>query len=155
METVKLRHFSEYQKTYLIACIANGLSIKESVGYFQDVFPQCGAGRDQRVLDYKVARRISDIKRKSSDEIEAYREVSKHSEIYKIAHLPMIYAEVREHYFQRLFDALPADEVSLRLKILRYVRNVKDRKFPLQETLEHVRDGLSVFRSGEAAEILG
>ena len=168
METVKLGHFDEYQKTYVIACIATEQSIKASIKNFQEVFPDFGAGLDKNTLEYKLARRISDIKRKNALEIEAYREFALHSELHQVAYIPIIYAEVRQHYLQRMFDETPdrslkgvskdenGKETRIykshtleKLLILRKIRKEqKSSVLPLRETLEHLMDGLSVVRSG-------
>lgn len=135
-----------------------------------DVFPSFGAGLDRKVLEYKLARRISDIKRKNADKIEAYRILAMHSELHKVADIPLIYAEVRQHYLQQMYDKMPErslkgvhkdksgeetriyeSHTSEKLSILREMRKEeKNPVLPLQATLDYLMDGLSALDQDES-----
>ena len=132
---VKLGHFSKHQKIYVIACVANRLRIKETVQFFQDVFPDFGAGLDRDVLEYKLARRVSDIKRKNSDEIEKYREVANRSVVHTIAHIPIAYREVRLRYLQKIYADVDFQEVHGENTVLQ--SSISTRLAILQEMGKH------------------
>lgn len=120
MATVKLGHFSPVQKGYIIACLANKLCIKEILRNFGQVFPEFGSELDTDVLAYKLARRISDIKRKNADDIEAYRDTAKTSLAHQIAHIPLTYIQVRQRHLQELYDT--SENTKDRLAILKAIR---------------------------------
>ena len=163
MENVKLGHFSEYQKTFVIACVANDLEIKESIKCFQDVFPDFGTELDKKTLEHKLARRISDIKRKNVPEIEAYRELAKHSDLHQVACIPIAYTEVRQQELQNMYDALPDESLKSvqrdksgkeyrvyesnapsRLAILKSLRKEQNSGLSLEATLEHLKGTLQM-----------
>lgn len=137
MATVKLRHFDKYQKMYLIVCIVKGLSTKKIVSNFQQVFPDFGAELDKKTLANKLSRRISDIKRKNADEIQAYSCVFGKYTLFCIpADIPLMYTEVRQRVFQELLED---PEYSRKSSIIKEIkRDQKDPMWSLTDTMERL-----------------
>ena len=100
---VKIRHLRPNEKAYVVDCLAHDLKVKETVANFKERFPDFGRAVDPDTRNHILAKRISDIKRKNRDEIEACCLNFPDS----VTHIPIVYPEVRLRYLKRIWDETP------------------------------------------------
>ena len=111
MYNKKVGHFSSVQKEYICLCLALDMEIPEIVENFQTLFPEVGFWLDPKTLKYKLARRISDIKRKNTDEIAVCRQKAKDSTQYALQANPMSHAAVRLRKLHEMYYKTPFKEI--------------------------------------------
>ena len=145
MKNKKLGHFSKDQTEYICLCLALDLPIPKIVDNFQTICPEFGDWLPPKDLKYKLARRISDIKRKKTDQIEVCRQKAERSESYRMLIHPMSHVEVRIRKLEEMYFNLPSREkvgefvTSDGERIPRYKYNIKEKVKILLEIQREIR----------------
>ena len=155
----KIRHFSTEQKEYIWLCLALDLEIQEIVTFFQIMFPRFGQGLVPDELRYKLARRISDIKRKNVDDIAMCRQKANDCVEYACKAIPISHRSVRLRYLQEIWDDTPMKSLvrvskdSDGKKIEVYKSNVRLLLSILKELRKEVGAGRYVSVDADGSEI--
>lgn len=105
------------------------------------MFPDFGFGLAPKVLRYKLARRISDIKRKNADDIEICRQKAKVSVQYTLQANPMAHLPVRLRAQQQLWDKTPFKE------LVRINKGSDGKEYPVYEY--NVRERIKILKAFE------
>ena len=74
-KNVRLRHFNEDERQYVLLCLADEKSLTQIVNDFQSMFLDFGRGVDRAALKPKLYERVRNIKRNHSDEISSMAEI--------------------------------------------------------------------------------
>lgn len=137
----KLGHFKGYQKEYICLCLALDMSIPKIVKNFQTMFPGFGIWLAPKVLRYRLARRISDIKRKNVEEIEACRQRAKEDVQYALKANPMAHLAVRLYKLQEMWDETPFRE------LVRIQKDPDGKEYPIYKY--NMRERLKILKAFE------
>ena len=141
----KVGHFSSVQKEYICLCLALDMEIPEIVENFRMLFPEVGFWLAPKALKYKLARRISDIKRKNTDDIAVCRQKAKASTKYALQANPMAHAVVRLRKLQQMYDATPLRE------LVRMEKDLDGSEFPVYKNnaMELMKIAKTIFEGAQ------